>query len=155
MATSVVAFNFPNPVLTPPATLNEPPCYATIRKMQTELNANAASVHSNAGNGVHGYLILTMIQAEYLNVTGSDVEFEVPKNPTLAPDHSDDSTAVHFNETNRQHKEDQLIFKTFHDLDRALCKLILEATPLVFLRALNDPDLGFGNVTCLQLLYHL
>ena len=148
-------FNFPNAVLTPIATESKGPNYKSIRKAQTELNGNAASVHSNGGTGQHGLLKLCNSDAMYATITGSDRIFEAPHNPPVAPDHSNDTTAVEYAETNRQHKDDQQVHKTYHDVDKALAKLVINATPLVYLRALNDVNIGFGNVTCLQLLDHL
>ena len=72
--------NFIHPELTPVATINEEPTYASIRLARTQLHDNAAAVFTSAGGGAQGHLALTMTQAEYLAV--AQVAFKVPINPT-------------------------------------------------------------------------
>eukprot|EP00550_Attheya_septentrionalis_P008800 CAMPEP_0198298676 /NCGR_PEP_ID=MMETSP1449-20131203/41706_1 /TAXON_ID=420275 /ORGANISM="Attheya septentrionalis, Strain CCMP2084" /LENGTH=67 /DNA_ID=CAMNT_0044000003 /DNA_START=65 /DNA_END=268 /DNA_ORIENTATION=- len=57
--------NFIHPVITPIASQNEEPNYASIRFARTQLRHNAAVVFSPAGGGGHGHLALTMTDAEY------------------------------------------------------------------------------------------
>eukprot|EP00978_Attheya_sp_CCMP212_P044989 scaffold330268_cov24-Attheya_sp.AAC.1 len=52
--------NFINPVITPIASQNEEPNYASIRVARTQLHNNAAATFSPAGGGCHGHLALTM-----------------------------------------------------------------------------------------------
>ena len=54
--------SFPYPTLTPVVGL---PDYSTIAAVQKQLNANASSKHSNLGDGLLGYLALTLTVAEY------------------------------------------------------------------------------------------
>lgn len=52
---------FPHPIIPPHFGL---PTYAAIASVNLKLNANAASVHSELGDGTHGHVALTMTPAE-------------------------------------------------------------------------------------------
>jgi hypothetical protein len=75
--------NFIHPVITPIASQNEEPNYASICVTRTQLHDNAAAVFSPAGGGCHGHLVLTMTDAEYFTIT--NVAFIVPINPPADP----------------------------------------------------------------------
>jgi hypothetical protein len=47
-------------VLTRIGDINTEPTFATILGTHVELNANAASIYSTLGDGVHGHLALTI-----------------------------------------------------------------------------------------------
>jgi hypothetical protein len=148
-----VTANFPVPKLSVIASHDVPPTYATIRIAQKELNSNAASVHSHGGGGRHGLLTLTVSPAEYIALTG--VPFLPPPVPPPQPIIPANARATQINEAIRQHSEDQRIFQQYHDTDKALVKLILEALPRTYVEALEDDSIGFANVTCRDLLTHL
>jgi hypothetical protein len=71
---------FPHPTI--PAVIGIP-TYETISKVNLQLNTNAASVHSNLGNGAHELLAL-MINPAVFN-TLSAVPFIIPANPDAQP----------------------------------------------------------------------
>ncbi|KAI2493163.1 hypothetical protein MHU86_21386 [Fragilaria crotonensis] len=91
-AASITA-SFPNPILSPIATVTSPPTYATIRLAQTQLNANATTVPSYAGDGIHGHLALTLLPAAYLLRSGN-VPFIAPLNGPDNPIHPAAATAA-------------------------------------------------------------
>ena len=45
------------------------PTFTTLKNLKDELRANASSVPSNLGGGLHGHLGLILTPAEYANVT--------------------------------------------------------------------------------------
>jgi hypothetical protein len=53
---------FPHPTISPILGILN---YETIAEVNLQLNANAASVHSNLGDGAHGLLALTINPAVY------------------------------------------------------------------------------------------
>jgi hypothetical protein len=57
-------FDLPHPVLTKIGDTNNEPNFATILVTHVELNANAASIYSTRGDGVHGHLALTINAAD-------------------------------------------------------------------------------------------
>ena len=57
------------PHKTPTLVLGEP-TYNDIKRIKTELRADASSVESDLGGGDHGYLFLTLSDTEYLLIPG-------------------------------------------------------------------------------------
>jgi len=147
--------SFPVKVLSPIATSIAPPSYATIQLAQTQLNSNATSVPSQGGDGVHGHLALTVTPARYAELSNGNVAFVAPINPPIDPVHGANATAFQIAENIRQHKAQLTTFRTYHDVDKALRNMLIDAVHPVYIRALYDTSVGFGNVTTLQLLTHL
>ena len=146
--------NFPAPSLTPIGTSTSQPTYLTIESAQRELNANAISVHSYEGGGLNGHLALTITPAAYLAIAG--VPFVPPVAPTAEPVFPNDApTSAQITEANRLLLVRQKTFRLYHDVDKALVRQIIAATPAIYLNALNDRQSGFSRVTCLQMLTHL
>jgi hypothetical protein len=155
MSSTTPAFHttFPSPVLTPLGENGTRPTFRSIQLLQSELNANAASVHSDRGTGMHGHLILTMDPTSFATITGG-VDFLIPTNPVVpvfAPETPSTTVAAAL----QQHKDDKQAFKTYHDVDKTLRSLLLAAVPRNYVMALHDPTMGFSLVTTLQLLTHL
>ena len=146
--------HFPAPSLSPIGTLTSQPTYLTIETAQRELNANAISVHSYEGGGLNGHLTLTVTPAVYLQIAG--VPFVPPSAPTTEPLFLNDApTAAQISEAHRLPLSHQKTFRLYHDVDKALVRQIIAATPTIYLNALNDRLFGFSRVTCLQMLTHL
>ena len=146
--------HFPAPSLSPIGTLTSQPTYLTIETSQRELNANAISVHSYEGGGLNGHLTLTVTPAVYLQIAG--VPFVPPSAPTTEPVFLNDApTAAQISEAHRLPLSHQKTFRLYHDVDKALVRQIIAATPTIYLNALNDRLFGFSRVTCLQMLTHL
>jgi len=145
--------NFPVATISTIATDTEEPSYTTLRIAQTQLNSNAQSIHSNGGDGNHGHLALTIAAATYTALTG--IPFIPPVNPPIQPVHVAGATAPQISETNRQHLENQKIYSTYIATDKALLKQLLEAFPATYAQTLYDQELGWGNLTCLELLTYL
>jgi hypothetical protein len=152
-AASITA-SFPNPILSAIATITSPPTYATIRLAQTQLNANATTVPSYAGDGIHGHLALTLAPAAYLQVSGN-MPFIPPVLGLINPIHPVGATAAQISEINRVFYDDQVTFRTYQETDKALRNQLLLALPSDYLRELADPELGLGGVSCLAILTHL
>ena len=71
---------FPHPTINPVIGM---PTFATIADTNLQLNTNAASVHSNLGNGQLGLLALTVTLSVYLNL--AITAFVAPINPGPTP----------------------------------------------------------------------
>lgn len=145
---------FPIPVLTPVATSTSVPTYASLQVVQTELNSNATAIHSTGGDGRFGHLVLTMQPAKYATLT-HNVPYAVPVHPGATPVHAPNATGPQIAENTRLHELELRIFRTYHAVDQALRQQLLAACPPTYVRALQDRDLGFGNVPTLALLTHL
>ena len=137
------------------ATSTEPPSYTTLHAAQLELNSNATSVYSYAGDGVLGHLALTVSAADYILTSTGNVPFMPPINPGPSPVHQAAATQFQIAETIRQFKEDQATFKLYRDVDQTLRNQVIEAVHEYYIRTLKHPRTGYGSLTCLELLTHL
>jgi hypothetical protein len=155
MTSPPVMTNFPVPVLTPFATNTRLPSHVSLLVLQRELNSNAMSVHSYAGGGRHGHLALTVTPLRYSVLVPTNTPFIAPTAPTVDPTITNNATGPQISEAIRNHQEQIRVFQRYHDTDRALLRALLEATPSTYIEALADPDVGFANVTTLDVLTHL
>jgi hypothetical protein len=73
-----IASNFPYPVLTELGTTKTDPTFVTLQVVHVELNANYSSVHSNRGDGLHGYLALTVNMDGCVIHSVDNVAFDTP-----------------------------------------------------------------------------
>jgi hypothetical protein len=145
---------YPHPVISPIAEGTNRPTYASLLLAQTQINANAKSVHSSDGTGVHGHLVLTMAPPEFLEMT-NNVAHEAPDFPGRAPIYPGNATAHQRSEISDLFKADVVSFQIYHDTDNTLRSQLIAACPDTFIRALKVPKLGYSNVTTLALLTHL
>jgi hypothetical protein len=79
--TDNLAAAFPRPIITPLCGSLSGPTYSTMHAAQLQHNANAASVHSNSGDGIHGHLSFTITAAAYTAIIISQVAFGIPTTP--------------------------------------------------------------------------
>jgi hypothetical protein len=129
------------------------PTFEDLKVIRRLLNTNATSVASYEGGGRHGHLGIIMTNEEYFAVA-VDV-FPVPNNPGPSAAVVADMTAAVITETTRLHKEATKLYRTYHNVDQAIKKLIIEAFDDAYLNALSDKIVGYANCTSLQLLTHL
>jgi hypothetical protein len=130
------------------------PTYATLNNLQREISSNAASVHSDGGDGASGHLALTISHERYLELSDG-VPFIAPVNPNIAPVHPANATGPMIAEINRQHLVDVQIFRTYKETDKALRQQLIAAVQDDYISGLCHPVVGYGKTTCLQLLTHL
>jgi hypothetical protein len=81
--------------------------------------------------------------------------FTAPDNPGATPVHPENATAARIVEANRAHTEEICVYCTYHNVDQAFKKLIIEAFEYQFLNVLSDKVVGYTNRTSLDLLTHL
>ena len=130
------------------------PTYETIHSALSQLNANAASIPSNGGDGTLGHLVLTLGQATYQTLSIGHVDHPPPiaPAPLVIPQ---GTTAAMIAELRRDHDESKTTFKLYHTVDAALKKQILEATEETYLISLKDHNTGFARVTTRTIIEHL
>jgi hypothetical protein len=153
IASSDILALFTTPTLTPIASPSIDPTYATIKTAQRELSANASSIHTNEGGGLHGHLALTVTPKVYLLLAG--MPFDPPVNPPPNPIHLEGATAAQITEANRLHAAAVRTFQLYHNTDKALVRQLIAATPQYYITELCDDIVGYANVTCLELLTFL
>jgi hypothetical protein len=94
-----------------------------------------------------------MTNEEYFAIA-ADV-FPIPDNPGASPKVVVVMTAAVFAELTRLHREATQVNRTYHNVDQAIEKLILEAFDDAYLNALSEEVVGYANCTSLDLLTHL
>jgi hypothetical protein len=152
MAEISITSLFPHAVLTELA--NTRPTQHTLKTLQIEVNANAASVPSNRGNGTLGHLALVVSPATYA-IASNNIPFNPPVNPGPTPDHPAAATSIIITEINRQFLADLQEFRTYTNTETAIKKLIIAAVPPTFINQVRDEMLGFSNISVLTILNHL
>jgi hypothetical protein len=63
--------------------------------------------------------------------------------------------AAHTMETNRAHEYATYVYCTYHNVDQAFKKLIIDAFKDPFLNAISDETVGYANRTSLEFIIHL
>jgi hypothetical protein len=94
-----------------------------------------------------------MTNEEYFAIA-ADV-FPVPDNPGASPDVVVGMKAAVIAELTQLHREATQMYRTYHNVDQAIKKLILEAFDDAYLNVISDEVVGFANYTSLDLLTHL
>jgi hypothetical protein len=129
------------------------PTFEDLKVICRLLNTNAMSVASYEGGGRHRHLGIIMTNEEYFAIA-VDV-FPVPNNPGPSSAVVAGMTAAAIAETTRLHREATQVYHTYHNVDQAIKKLIIESFDDAYLNALSDEIVGYANCTSLQLLTHL
>jgi hypothetical protein len=129
------------------------PTFEDLKFIWRLLNTNAMSVASYEGGGHHGHLGIIMTDEEYFTIV-VDV-FPVPASPGPSAANVAGMTAAVIAETTRLHLEAAQVYRTYHNVDQAMKKLIIESFDNTYPNALSDEIVGYANCTSLQLLNHL
>jgi hypothetical protein len=129
------------------------PTFEELKVIRRLLNTNAMSVASYEGGDRHGHLIIIMTNYEYFAIAVN--VFAVPNNPGPSVAVVADMMAAVIAETTRLHREATQVHRTYHNVDQAIKKLIIESFDDAYLNALSDKIVGYANCTSLQLITHL
>jgi hypothetical protein len=65
------------------------------------------------------------------------------------------TTGLHIAEMGRLHTAATRVYRTYHNVDHAFKKMIIDAFEDQYLNALSDEIIGYANYTSLQLITHL
>ena len=106
--TDKITAGFPHPTVDPILGL---PTYATIKELHVHLNANAASIFTNLGDGQYGLLRLTVSNAQYNSV--STVPFVTPANPGATVTYPPNATSAWINQADDAHDKALRLFKEY------------------------------------------
>lgn len=128
---------FPHPTIIP---IIGPPTYASLAELHVQLNANAASIFSNLGNGQLGLLALTVKPAVY--TTLSATPFVVPANPGPQPVIAANATQYQIAQATSEHKEELRIWKEYQAADKALKQQLLAAINELYYKTLCNRITG-------------
>ena len=129
------------------------PSYASIAEIHQQLNANAASIQSNLGNGILGHLWLTL-KPEIFN-TLSAIPFIPPENPGAQPEIPERSTAPQIASIRYNFESDQRVFQKYNNVEQALKVQLIAAVDEVFIQSLRNKYVGYANHTTKAILTYL
>jgi hypothetical protein len=144
------SFPFPHPTLTP---IIGKPTHLTLRLFYRQLYANARTVDSVRGGGLHGFLALVMSPEKYFALAGE--VFVVPLHPGANPVHPPTATGPQITEINRVYTAALAEMVEYRKIHQLLKKQILDAIDPLFLAVLEDGAMGFADVSAAALVTHL
>jgi hypothetical protein len=110
------------------------PIFEDLKVIWRLLNTNTMSVVSYKGGGCHGHLGIIMTNEEYFAIA-VDV-FPVPNIPGPSATVVAGMTAAVIAEMTRLHREATQVYRTYHSVDQAIKKLIIESFDDSYLNAL-------------------
>jgi hypothetical protein len=125
--------------------------FEDLKVIRRLLNTNAMSVASYKG-GRHGHLGIIMNNKEYFAVAVDF--FPVPADPGPSAAVVAGMMAVVIAETTL-HWEATQVYRTYHNVDQAIKKLMIESFHDAYLNALSDKIVGYANCMSLQFHTHL
>ena len=119
-----------------PTPIRGEPTHRALKRLKTELQANASSIESQLGGGDHGYLGLVLTDAEYASVPGT-IPFVPPQFPPvlIIPNNATQVEALQLRE---DHNEAKAAFNQCRDVERALLCYIQDAIEERYVEALVD-----------------
>jgi hypothetical protein len=129
------------------------PTYEAIKELHMKLNENAVKVHSNLGNGLLGYLGVTVTPAIYNTLSAQP--FVIPLSPGTAPVFPDDATGPQIANIRVIFQDRFYASKKYMDVCNAISALIIEVIDPMYFASLRLPYAGIGTRTPLQILAHL
>ena len=144
-------FNFPHDPLTPLDPQHEP-TPTSARLLRRELYANARSVPTTLGGGDHGHLGLVMGEEAYAELSNGGVTYDFPDKPNV-PRYAEGVA-----QRERQKAEYIQALEEYHDardVQNQLKAQLMQAIPDTYREALADMDLGYSEVTAMDLLDHI
>lgn len=127
------------------------PTYQSIKIANDELSKNAATIPTTRGGGTLGHVGITVSPTIY--ATLSATPFNAPTTPT-APVLTG-MTGPQIAAANRAFDKAKTEFAEHNLLQNALKRMLIAAIDPIYLKAINQPYVGLGNRTILELLDHL
>jgi hypothetical protein len=129
------------------------PTLEDLKVIRRLLNTNAMSIASYEGGGCDGHLGIIMTNEEYFAIAVGI--FPVPANPGPSAGVVAGMTAAVIDVTTRLNREATQLYRTYHNVDQAIKKLIIESFDDAYRNALSDEIVSYANCISLQLLTHL
>jgi hypothetical protein len=121
------------------------PILEDLKVIRRLLNTNAMSVASYEGGGRQGHLGIIVTNEEYLAIAVG--VFPVPATPGPSAAAVAGMTAAVIAELTRLHREATQVYRTYHNVDQAIKKLIIESFDDAYRNALSEEIVGYTNCT--------
>ena len=124
-----------------PFPISGEPTYKSLKRLKTELRANASSVDTDLGGGDHGYLGLVLSDVEYMRIIPTPAAFVAPNFPgALVIDPA--FTAIQAVQARETHAEDMALYRECKNVEKALLRHIQTAVEDKYLEFMVDDDTG-------------
>ena len=124
-----------------PSPVTGEPTYKSLKRLKTELRANASSVDTDLGGGDHGYLGLVLSDVEYARIQPTPAAFVAPNFPgALVIDPA--SSAVQAVQARESHAEDIALYRECKNVEKALLRHIQTAIENKYIEYMVDDDTG-------------
>ena len=147
------SISFPHPVLSRLHAPGKKPTRPQILQVQTELNANAASIDTI--HGAHGHSFLSIAPADY-TILNAGVAFAIPPQPPAQPVYPNNAPTSHqISEAARTHAEEWRAYRIMRKTESSLRNQLLAAADDVYWRRLRLPTLGYASRSVRDLLAHM
>ena len=137
----------------PIAPLEGVPTHTFMTEVNRFLNACAASVHYNIGNGTVGYLVITAQPASF--TIASPTAFVKPVNPGVLILAYPAPAAAVIGTLTRKYTKDLRVFNKYHSVDKACKNVLFTLVPEAYFLSFKNKYTGYANVTCLEIFTHL
>ena len=128
------------------------PDFESLHKLANELKANAQSVFSNLGGGLHGHLGLVLDVVEYALLTPTPFTRPVHPGPLVI----DPASTQHMSLTIKaSHTEEIRVFREVYAVEKALLQQIIKAVEPDYLSAVRNRETNSITISVGEVLAHL
>ena len=148
-------FTFPYPETDRSHEAHNEPTFARLQCLCTQIKSNAISVQSDYGNGRIGHYRLVATAYEYRAKSHNGVDCVAPTNPKATLNVPGNASGPQIAKLHRKHKINILLFLVWYESDNALKVQIIAAINDCFIGTLKDNELGYSDVTDLNIINHL
>lgn len=129
------------------------PTPQALQRLKKELIANAMSVPSTRGGGLHGHLAIILSDYDYELIAGQP--FDKPVHPGPPPNHAINATNAQIHAADTTYNRAIEEFQTYNTTSNALRALLITAVESNYYNILNDPLFGYANTTPREIFEHL
>ena len=138
--------NFPNSL----QKIEGKPTYNKLKLAKSLLKQNAASVPSNQGGALNGYLGIVLSDTAYAAISATP--FDLPDHPGVTPIIPNGATGPIIAQIVQEHTELLREYREYVNVSSALKKQFTGSINPVYLRARQDRNTGFANIVLRDLI---
>ena len=130
------------------------PTYSTLQTLHTELKANAGSVPSTLGGGLHGHLGLLLSDVSYATLQPT-TPWSTPPNPGPFVPPAAPATGPQIDAARSVWTELHQQFEICQATEKALIAQVVDAVDTIYLRALLNRATGQYSTSIRNIMHHL
>eukprot|EP00957_Ditylum_brightwellii_P044325 3362913-Ditylum_brightwellii.AAC.1 len=131
---------------------DDKPTYKTISKLKEKIYANVAAVPTTLGGGQHGHIGVVAPPTVYSTLSSKKyTALKEPMQPTFTVLTQDAMKVKNLME----YKEEPQIYNNHNIVNRVLKQQMKAAVDKKYLEELNEPLVGYMNITVQDMIDHL